>query len=84
MVSKSALAIELSQLNVFPTPNIKLEQYPTDSEIAADILWTAFMRNDIKNKIIADFGCGTGLLGIGAILLGAKKVFFIGNVIYIF
>ena len=35
------------------------------------------MNDDIKNKKIADFGAGHGVLGIGALLLNAKKVFFI-------
>ncbi|MBT7902802.1 methyltransferase [Candidatus Woesearchaeota archaeon] len=75
--SKSSLAIILSKLKLFSNPNVKLEQYPTDSEIAAEVLWNSFMNQDIENKTIADFGCGTGILGIGALLLGAKKVFFI-------
>jgi len=79
MISKSQLAIRLSKLEPFENPNVKLEQYSTDSEIAADVLWFAFMKGDIKDKIIADFGCGNGILGIGCLLLGAKKVFFIDN-----
>jgi putative methylase len=75
--SKSQLAIALSKLQVFPTPKPRLEQYPTDSEIAAEVLWFAGMRNDIKEKTVTDLGCGTGILGIGALLLGAKKTFFI-------
>lgn len=77
MVSKSSLAIELSKLKVFDQANVSLEQYPTDSEIAATILWQAKMNNDIEDKIIADLGAGTGILGIGALLLGAKFVYFI-------
>lgn len=76
-LTKNQLAIKLSKLKVFEKPNIKLEQYPTDSELASEILWQAFMNNDIKGKIIADLGAGTGLLGIGALLLGAKQVYFI-------
>ncbi|MBN1544118.1 50S ribosomal protein L11 methyltransferase [Candidatus Woesearchaeota archaeon] len=75
--SKSKLAIVLSKLDVFPSPKPGLEQYPTDSEIAADVLWQAGMQGDIEGKSIADLGCGTGILGIGALLLGAKKVFFV-------
>ena len=77
MVSKSSLAIELSKLKVFNQANVSLEQYPTDSEIAATILWQAKMNNDIEDKIIADLGAGTGILGIGALLLGADYVYFV-------
>jgi len=79
MITKSSLAIALSKLKTFEKPKAKAEQYATDSETAAEVLWFAFMKGDIKDKIIADLGCGTGILGIGAILLGAKKVFFIDN-----
>jgi len=79
MLSKSQLAIQLSKLKPFENPDVRLEQYSTDSEIAADVLWFAFMKGDIKGKIIADFGCGNGILGTGCLLLGAKKVYFIDN-----
>ncbi len=77
MASKSSLAIALSKLNVFISPDTKLEQYATDSEIAADVLWTAKMLGDIEGKKIIDLGCGTGILGIGALLLGAEEVIFV-------
>ena len=75
--SRSGLAIALSKLKVFENVNIKLEQYPTDSEIASEILWDAYMKGDIVDKTIADLGAGTGILGIGALLLGAKSVEFV-------
>jgi len=77
MITKKQLAIMLSKLQVFENPRAELEQYPLDSESASTILWTAFQQKDIENKIIADLGCGTGILGLGALLLGAKKVYFI-------
>lgn len=77
MLSKSKLAIMLSKLEVFVENKENLEQYPTPGEIAADLLWQAAFLGDIDDKIIADLGCGTGILGIGALLLGAKKVFFV-------
>ena len=77
MISKSALAIILSKLKVFENANTNLEQYPTDSEIAADMLHTAYMKGDVEGKDVADFGCGTGILGIGALILGARQVTFI-------
>jgi putative methylase len=77
MITKKQLAILLSKLQVFEKPKPELEQYPLDGESASIILWTACQNKDIENKIIADLGCGTGILGLGALLLGAKKVYFI-------
>jgi putative methylase len=73
-ISKSRLAIILSQLEQFSEPKVMLEQYPTDPEIAAEVLWNAYMHEDIYGKVIADLGCGTGILGLGALLLGASHV----------
>ena len=77
MLTKKQLAIQLSKLRVFEKPKLNMEQYPTDSEVAADILWDALMKGDIANKTIADLGAGTGILGIGALLLGAHHVYFV-------
>jgi len=76
-MSKSKLAIVLSKLEVFNDPKVRQEQYPTDSEVAASILWNAYLLGDIEGRIIADLGCGTGILGIGALILGANKVTFV-------
>ena len=76
MISKSGLAIALSKLKTFKKPKVSLEQYPTDSEVAAELLWHAYMAGDIEGKKIADLGCGTGILGIGCLLLGAEHVYF--------
>ena len=75
--SKSRLAIILSELKVFEKPDVYTEQYPVDSEIAAEVLWNAYFNKDIEGKVVADLGCGTGLLGIGALLLGARMVYLI-------
>lgn len=75
--SKSGLAIALSRLEVFSEPKVRAEQYVSDSETAAFVLWQAALLGDIRGKVIADLGCGTGLLGIGALLLGAKSVLFV-------
>ena len=53
-MSKKQLSIILSKLKVFEKPLFDLEQYPTDSEIAADALWQAKMLEDIDEKEIAD------------------------------
>jgi ribosomal protein L11 methyltransferase len=34
---------------------------------------------DIKNQTIIDYGCGSGILGIGALLLGATLVYGVDN-----
>lgn len=77
MLSKRQLAIILSQLKGFDRPNIKLEQYATDSEIAAEILHNAYLKGDINGKIIADLASGPGIFGIGCLLLDARKVYFV-------
>jgi putative methylase len=76
-LTKSGLGIVLSELKDFKTHNLMLEQYSTPSEIAADMLWNAYMNGDIDGKVIIDAACGPGYLGIGALLLGAKRVFFV-------
>jgi len=77
--TKSSLAVVLSQLSAFRHSHTYAEQYPTDSEIAAAVLWNAYMNGDISSKTIADLGAGTGILGIGCLLLGAKKVYFVDS-----
>jgi putative methylase len=76
-MKKSQLEIILSKLKVFSKPSMELEQYVLPGEQASDVLWIAFQQGDIENKTIADLGCGTGILGIGALILGAKKVYFL-------
>ena len=76
--SKGALAVALSRLEGFQEPKVRAEQYTTDSEIAAQVLWNAKMMGDI-GKVSVDLGCGTGILGIGLLLLGSKKVFFVDS-----
>lgn len=77
--SKSGLAIVLSGLKGFESPKVMQEQYTTDSEVAASVLWSAYLLGDIQCKDVADLGCGTGILGIGALLLGANKAVFIDS-----
>lgn len=79
MINKGNLAIILSKLKTFEKPEITKEQYQTESEIAAEVLWFAFMNKDLKGKVIADLGCGNGILGIGALMFGAKKAFFVDS-----
>ena len=36
-------------------------------------------QQDLAGKIVIDYGCGSGILGIAALLLGAEKVYAIDN-----
>ncbi|HII15954.1 MAG TPA: methyltransferase [Nanoarchaeota archaeon] len=76
-MNQKQLAVMLSGLAPVKERSAKLEQYPTDSEIAAEVLWNAFLQGDIEGRAVADFGCGSGILGVGALLLGAEKAAFI-------
>lgn len=76
-MNKKELEIKLSFIKDFLDKKPSLEQYTTPSGIAADLLWTAYMNGDITEKTIIDAGCGNGILGIGALMLGAKKVIFV-------
>mgnify|MGYP001559092470 CR=1 FL=1 len=79
IVSKSGLAIALSKLEGFSEPKVRQEQYLMDSEVGASMLWNAYLLGDVEGKVIADLGCGTGILGIGALLQGAKQAIFVDS-----
>ncbi|CAL8321714.1 unnamed protein product [Merluccius merluccius] len=62
----------LQQVDGFEEPKILLEQYPTSPHIAACMLYTIHNTfDDIEGKLIADLGCGCGVLSIGAAMLDA-------------
>jgi putative methylase len=76
LVQKRDLERALSEIEAHPTPKAYLEQYTTPSKVVAETLYlAAYVYNDIINKTVADLGCGTGRLVIGAALLGAKEIF---------
>jgi len=66
---------QLLTIKTFTKPKAQLEQYTTPSDIAAQIVteW----KEQIIGKTVLDLGAGTGMLGIAALLIGAKKVLFI-------
>jgi predicted RNA methylase len=54
----------------FAQPNIALEQYPTSPHLASRMIHTIdSVYDDIRDRDIADFGCGCGMLTIAAALL---------------
>ncbi|XP_068602266.1 rRNA N6-adenosine-methyltransferase METTL5 [Brachionichthys hirsutus] len=66
------LESRLQQVDVFEKPKVRLEQYPTSPHLAACMLHTIQSTfGDIQSKLVADLGCGCGVLSVGAALLGA-------------
>jgi putative methylase len=68
------LEMTLQRLSGYTHPRAGLEQYQTPAPLAARLLYHALMKGDIKGKTVCDLGCGTGVLAIGAALLGADSV----------
>ncbi|MCS7113118.1 MAG: METTL5 family protein [Nitrososphaerota archaeon] len=68
------IEIDLSRLASYPKPKPSLEQYPTPVDLAVKVLRVAYLNGDIYGRVVLDLGCGTGILSIGAALLGAYYV----------
>ena len=70
----SQLEMKLQKLTV-PSGMASLEQYPTPPHIAASLLWEISQHcGSIEDDLVLDLGCGSGVLGLGCLLLGAKFV----------
>jgi putative methylase len=67
------LEMLLEEIEGFSDPELELEQYQTPSPLAAEIMHFAYMQGDLDDSV-QDLGCGTGILAIGAKLLGARTV----------
>jgi predicted RNA methylase len=69
------LESHLQKVKGFTNPKVKWEQYSTTPHIAAHLLYTIHNTyGDIEDKIVADFGIGSGILSVGAALLGCSYV----------
>nr|WP_319539686.1 METTL5 family protein [uncultured Methanospirillum sp.] len=68
------LEMLLEQVSGFSHPVPEREQYQTPAPLAARLLYTAFLAGDISGLRVLELGSGTGILGIGAALLGAGEV----------
>ena len=68
------LEMTLQHIAGYYHPRAALEQYQTPAPLAARLLYHALMKGDIEGKTVCDLGCGTGVLAIGAALLGADCV----------
>ena len=68
------LEMILEEIEGFKAPDPALEQYKTPAVLAARFLHMAYMSGDIEDLVVYDLGCGTGILSVGAALLGARSV----------
>jgi predicted RNA methylase len=79
-MKKKQLENYLQQLDTleslgFPRDAWELEQYPTPVTIASEALTNLQLQESaIDGRTIIDLGCGSGILAIGCVLLGAKRV----------
>jgi putative methylase len=68
------LEMKLERVLGIPDPDPAKEQYMTPAPLAARLLFDAYLAGDIEGCSVCDLGSGTGILGIGAALLGAERV----------
>jgi putative methylase len=71
-MKKKQLEMMLERLEGFSRPSFQREQYATPASVAAQMLFLAGLRGELG--IVCDLGCGTGVLAIGAALLGARAI----------
>lgn len=66
----------LQDITGFENPKVKLEQYETPAHIAARMVHTMESSfGDLQGKVVADLGCGCGMLAIGTVMMGASIAF---------
>jgi putative methylase len=74
LVRRLDLERALQKVEPHPSPRAYLEQYTIPTDVAAEMLFiAAYVNDDIIERTVADLGCGTGRLAIGAALLGAVE-----------
>jgi putative methylase len=71
------LAIKLSKLTPHPCENVALEQYATEGDLASYWMLAVDQLDGFERSTVVDMGAGNGILGIGALLLGASEVVFV-------
>ncbi len=72
------LAMLLSSLSEHPSGSVELEQYSTDGDLAARWLADIAAFGDFSGGCaVADLGAGNGVLGLGALAMGAGRAMLV-------
>ncbi len=66
--------MRLSSLEPHPMERSDLEQYATEGNLAAQWLAAMAAFGDLDGRAVVDVGAGNGILGLGALMLGATSV----------
>jgi putative methylase len=74
MSTKTRLTQQLAVVAGFEDPRVALEQYRTPPDLAAHLIHTADLHDDVEDRTVVDLGCGTGMLALGAALRGPRAV----------
>ena len=72
------LAMSLSKLLPHPCEDVDLEQYSTDGNVASNFISSIISFGDLSSdSVVGDLGAGNGILGIGALKVGAERCIFL-------
>ena len=76
---RKKLEMLLQRLKVPDRYKNNFEQYLTDPHTASMVIFTAFLNGDISNRVVADLGCGNGILSYASAIMGASHVYSIDS-----
>ena len=72
------LEMSLSKLLPHPCEDVDLEQYSTDGNVASKFISSIISFGDLSSdSVVGDLGAGNGILGIGALKVGAERCIFL-------